>query len=404
MPRKEVIVLGAGIIGVTTAYALARRGHKVTIVDRSEGAAAGASYANGAQLSYANTDALASPAILKKIPRLLLGCDPAFRLGFSSDPDFLRWAIRFLRNCTERRSRQHTIAGLVLSLESRLALHRLLEEHPIEFAHATPGKMHLYFDDRGFESACRIARIKRANGFPQDELTRSEAASIEPAVLASRTVVGAIYSPQDEVGDAFKFCNALLGVLLKKYGVVARFNYEVAEIGQDRDSVPLRNAEGEVIEGNQVVICAGIDSARLLKPLGVTCTLWPMKGYSFTAPAGQGAPRISITDTSKRIVFCPLSGKLRVAGLAELGEWSSKVTEEHSRLLIELARASLPYAAAYEHIESVWAGTRAMTPSSLPMISRVQPRVLINTGHGMLGWTYAMGSAERIAGIVESPE
>src|SRR5690606_30661219 len=119
---------------------------------------------------------------------------------------------------------------------------------------------------------------------------------------------------------------------------------------------------------------------------------------------GQGAPRISITDTSKRIVFCPLSGKLRVAGLAELGEWGSKITEDHSRVLIDLARTSLPHAAAYEDIESVWAGTRAMTPSSLPMVSRIRPRILINAGHGMLGWTYAMGCAERIAGIVESPE
>jgi D-amino-acid dehydrogenase len=404
MPRQDLVVIGAGIIGVSTAYALARRGHRVAIVDRAKGPAFGASYANGAQLSYANTDALGSPALLKRIPKLLLGRDPSFKVSSTLDPDFLRWTIEFLRNCSESRFQDNTSAGLLLAMQSRLAMHELLEVHPIEFGMATTGKMHVYFDERSFAAAREVAKIKRANGFPQDELTASEAASIEPIVLSRKNVVGAIYSPMDEVGDAFKFSNALLGILASEYGVTVRFNYEVSNIELDRDGIELISSAGEAIRGSQIVVCAGIDSVRLLEKIGTRCSIWPMKGYSLTAPLGEQAPRVSVTDTSKRIVFCPLAGKLRVAGLAELGRWDTQVTESRSKQLIETAREAFPHAGAYDRIESVWAGVRAMTPSTLPIISRVRPNVLINSGHGMLGWTYAMGSAERVAEIVALSE
>jgi D-amino-acid dehydrogenase len=404
MPRQDLVVIGAGIIGVSTAYALARRGHRVAIVDRAEGPAFGASYANGAQLSYANTDALASSALLKRIPKLVLGRDPSFKVNSTFDPDFLKWAIEFLRNCSESRFRDNTSSGLLLAMESRLAMQKLLEAHPIEFGNAVPGKLHLYFDERAFAAAREVAKIKRANGFPQDELTRTEAASIEPLVLSRENVVGAIYSPMDEVGDAFKFSKALLDILASEYGVTTRFNYEVDKIELDSHGVMLSNSAGEVVRGSQIIVCAGIDSVGLLKKVGARCALWPMKGYSLTAPLGEQAPRVSVTDTSKRIVFCPLSWKLRVAGLAELGQWNTQVTEARSKLLIEMAREAFPYAGAYDRIESVWAGVRAMTPSTLPILSRVRPKVLVNSGHGMLGWTYAMGSAERVAEIVALSE
>lgn len=400
LPRRA-IVLGAGVVGVATAYALARRGVEVTIIDRAAIAGSGASFANGAQLSYIYTDALASNGLLKRLPSLALGLDSSFRLRPNLDPCQIVWFMRFLRNCTHQRFLENSLAGLQLGLESQLAMHALLEQHQIEFGHQSAGKMLVYDDAAAFKSACDMVLVRQSHGAEQEVLNPTEAVNKE-AALAERTggFVGAIYSPQEELGDPHKFCNALLSQLVTTYGVHVRLATEVESWNADNHTAIVTTKAGETIKADQLVICAGMDAAKLLKKHGLGSSLMPMKGYSFTAAPGQASPKMSITDVSRKVVFCPLDGAVRVAGLAELGTRDTIVDQCQLAALVSTAAGVLPRAADYAASYQGWAGIRPMTANALPIIRKIAPRVTINVGHGMLGWTYAMGSAERAARLL----
>jgi D-amino-acid dehydrogenase len=397
----SVIVIGAGVVGVATAYALARRGARVTLVDREPEPGRGTSFANGAQLSYLYTDALANPGLLKRVPGLLLGLEPAFRLRPSLDPSYLWWLVRFLRNATPARFRANTLAGLELGLESRAAMAALLAEHPLDFGHAVSGKLHVHDGAASFAAAAELVALKRGHGAEQELLGPAEACAIEPALQSrSGTFVGAVYTPQDAVGDPFRFCAGLLRVLVSAYGVQARLGTAVDRVEASPSKALVQLHGGERLTADQVVVCAGAESGRLLGTHGLGGALQPMKGYSFTVPAGTACPEVSITDVARKLVFCKLEGRLRVAGLAELGNTDRTVNPTRLDYLVATAREALPLAADYSQAGQGWAGLRPMTPSSLPLVQQVHPRLAVNIGHGMLGWTFAMGSAERLANVI----
>ncbi|MEY4238323.1 MAG: hypothetical protein RL339_924 [Pseudomonadota bacterium] len=400
LPRSAIVV-GAGVVGVATAWALARRGVSVTIIERASGPGQGASFANGAQLSYIYTDALANPALLRRIPALVLGLDPGLSLNPRLDPGMIGWLVAFLRNATTNAFLANTAAGLALGLESRLALHDLLARHPIDFGHRMAGKILVYRDQTAFAAACRLADLKRQHGGVLDILDPVAAIGIEPA-LASQPgrMVGAIHSPQEELGDPHRFCQAMIELLTASYGVSVRFGAAVQGWQETAGSVVVAAGSGDRLEADQLVISAGIDSGRVLGQLVRSSALMPMKGDSLTAPPGSGAPRMSITDVSRKIVFCPLDGAVRVAGLAELGARETRVEPARIAQLKAIAAQSLPDAADYAAARLEWAGIRPMTANSQPIIKRITPRVAINAGHGMLGWTYAMGAAERMARLI----
>lgn len=400
LPRSAIVV-GAGVVGVATAWALARRGVSVTIIERASGPGQGASFANGAQLSYIYTDALANPALLRRIPALVLGLDPGLSLNPRLDPGMIGWLVAFLRNATTNAFLANTAAGLALGLESRLALHDLLARHAIDFGHRMAGKILVYRDQTAFAAACRLVDLKRQHGGILDILDPVAAIGIEPA-LASQPgrMVGAIHCPQEELGDPHRFCQAMIELLTASYGVSVRFGAAVQGWQETAGSVVVAAGSGDRLEADQLVISAGIDSGRVLGRLVRSSALMPMKGYSLTAPPGSGAPRMSITDVSRKIVFCPLDGAVRVAGLAELGARETRVEPARIAQLKAIAAQSLPDAADYAAARLEWAGIRPMTANSQPIIKRITPRVAINAGHGMLGWTYAMGAAERMARLI----
>lgn len=399
--RPDALVVGAGVVGVTTAYALARRGLSVTIVDRAAGPGEGASFANGAQLSYVYTDALASPALVAKLPMLLMARDPAFRLKASFDPDFIRWALSFLRNATTGAFARNTLDGLRLGLESRAAMHALLQKHRIEFGHEAPGKLHFHEDAGSFAAACQVVALKRRGGAVQEALTPGEAVAIEPALsdIAGR-LAGAIYSPQEEVGDPHRFCRGLLDLLIRDYGVTARLGQAVNRIDLNGAAPVASLGDGTRLEARHLAVCTGVETPRLLRPTGIKVPIWPMKGYSFTAAPGAHAPKVSLTDVKRKIVFCRLSGRMRVAGLADLGSRDEAIDDKRLGQFIGSARQSLPDAANYDHPDSTWAGLRPMSPSSLPIIRKERCGTVLNVGHGALGWTYAMGAADRAAALL----
>lgn len=398
---QELVVVGAGVVGMATALTLSDRGHRVTVVEQADAPGHGTSFANGAQLSYSYTDALASPATLAQFPYLLAARDPAFRFHPRLDPDFLRWTLSFLRNGSAGRFRRNTLKGLALAVESRRALHALTRRHRIDFAHDMPGKIILYRSAKSFAAARAIATEKAAVGTVQSFVDADGAAAIEP-MLASigSAIVGAIHTPSEEVGDPYRFCIGAQDALVAA-GAEVRCSMAIDRIDANgtRPAVVLRC--GARLAADRIILCAGMGSTGLARTVGARLPIMPMKGYSITAAPGSAAPRVSITDAANRVVFARLGDRMRIAGLADLGRRDAGVEPDRLGALIDSARAALPDAADYDAVESSWAGLRPMTPDSLPIIRTIAPGVIANAGHGALGWTYAAGSAERVAVIVE---
>lgn len=397
---RSAIVVGAGVVGMASAYALARRGVSVTVIERRDGPGLEASFANGAQLSYAYTDALASPALLRHLPAVLLGLDPAICWRPSLDRDHIAWLMRFLRNSTANRFTANTLAGLELGLESRAAMHALIEQHDLDFGHSVAGKLHIHATRTGLDAAARIVALKRLHGADQHVLSAGEAIDLEPALADHGPFAGAVHTPGDEVGDPQRFCTAMAALLGRDYGVALRFGARVDDLGEAGAKAWVQTGSGERLMADHLVVCAGIGSGPLAARFGLGAALMPVKGYSFTAPEGPAGLRVSITDVSRKIVFCPLGGMVRVAGMAEIGARSTAVDPKALESLRSGARTSLPRAANYDQIGEGWAGVRPMKANSLPTIKRVSPRIAVNIGHGMLGWTFSMGSAERLATLV----
>jgi D-amino-acid dehydrogenase len=400
---SRVVVIGGGVIGVTTGAAIARRGLKVTVLERSEMLGAGATARNGGQLSYSYTDALASPAILRDLPGLLAGFDPAFRIRVRLSPPFLAWGLKFLANCTATRFTENTRAVLRLALSSRVALDRLRHRYPdLSFHHGTSGKLHLYDDRAKLQRAAASMDLKNRLGCEQRVLSRDETLAVEPALSVSgRAFVGAIYSPLDEAGDPRAFTQALATIAAREYAMDIMPRTVAERFILDRGRIRAVDTSRGPIEGDVFVLATGTDVPALARTAGLRVPIAAMKGYSITLPATQEAPVVSITDTRAKIVFCRLGDRLRIAGMAELGRLDASIDARRIDVLLNAARACLPAAARWQEDPHPWAGLRPMTPDSRPIIGATRlSNLFLNCGHGMLGWTLACGSAELTARCV----
>ncbi len=402
----KILILGSGVIGVTTAWWLARRGHQVIVVERAPSAGQATSFANGGQLSYCYTDALASPAILPKLHRLIAGRDPSFRIKPSTDPELLAWGLRFLRNCTRQRAAYNTANILRLALYSRHMLAELLAVQPVTFAHRRSGKLHLYADAGALEAAARGLEAKNAQGCRQVVLDRAGCLAQESALIDwPDPIAGGIYSPLDESGDAHLFTTALAKVCQHEHGVRFIFGAEARRLEVRGGRIHGVEAGDEHVEADAFVLALGAYSPLLMRTLGFRLPVYPLKGYSITVPARPGAPGVSITDTTRKMVYCTLGERLRVAGMAELYGYDETLREDRLQSLLDAARRGFPRAGAYERVLHRWAGFRPATPDSAPVLGTTgYENLFLNTGQGMLGWTLACGSAAVVADIIEGRE
>jgi D-amino-acid dehydrogenase len=400
---RTAILVGAGVIGVSSAYALARRGWNVTLVDGASGPAMGTSHANGAQLSYCYTDALGSPAVLASLPRLLSG-KGGVSFGLHFNPAYFRWAMQFALNCSASKFRSNTLALLELAAQSKRAMDALCDQHDLDFAHRTAGKINLLYSAKDQDHAAGVRAIKQTaqhGQCEQDIIDRDALYALDPALTGlDPDVIGAVSTPSEVVGDPFLFCTALLEVLMREYGAQTRFGSEVVSVQDSAGTGSVMLADGERLTADCVVIASGIDSNRLLAPLGQAEAIQPMKGYSFEMPATSGSPCISVTDGKRRLVFTNLGERIRVAGIAQLGNGTRTIDDDRIQWLIDSARECLPKGGDYSQAGRFWAGLRPATPNSQPVIRRASAALAINTGHGALGWTLAMGSAERLADLL----
>jgi D-amino-acid dehydrogenase len=390
----HVLVLGAGVVGVTTAYYLSQLGCRVTVVDRAGSVADAASYANGAQLSYSFTDALARPEFLAKIPGVLLGRSLGSRVRL--EPGLFGWGLGFLAQCTSRRARDNTIAMLRIAMRSAELLDELRASVPIEFGHRVAGKLVLLGNRAELQTAERNCRLKNRHGCDTELLTRDEAIAVEPAVQAIRDdVLAAVYSRNDEVADSRIFSERLRAWLERSRDVAFRLNTNVDGIAfRGGRAIGVRAGE-EILAADATCVCLGAWSRQLLRGAGVDSTIYPVRGYSVTLPARDTSPSVSITALKHRMVFSRINGLVRIAGFADFTGFDASADERRTNELLGLAKVIAPEAADYGAADPHgWGGFRPMTPNGRPRVGATPvPGLFTNTGHGMLGWTLACASA-----------
>lgn len=358
------------MVGVATAYMLCRAGHSVTLVDRNTSPGQGVSKANGAQLSYAYSDALAAPSILAAMPDILLGRDSAYRFRLQADPEFLIWGLRFLANCLAPRFVANTRYLLQLALETQQLLGELLAEFNLSFDYDVAGKMLLYPSRASYEKGAGVRAAKQALGFRLETLDRAAATRIEPALdHYPDTIDRVVYCPDDAVGRPDKFCGALVAGLVQRYDLRVHFGYEARKILHRGGAVTGLSFDGsDPIECDAIVVATGRETGLLRmvdRPKG---GLWPIQGYSFTASATARSMQVSITDVKRKLVFARIGEEVRVAGLADIG--SRRIAFDRRRYENLKASALAAFSDVYQPPvdETAWTEGRPCTPSSRPII------------------------------------
>lgn len=399
----HVVVIGAGVVGVTTAHYLAQAGHEVTVLERAGNVAGGTSCANGAQLSYSFVEVLPRPEMLWRMPGLLLGTDAAIRIRPPMNAAFIRWGIRFLGQCTPGRAESNTVALLQQALHSATLFRSLRKTVPGDYSYRPAGKLVVLTGKTAVAAAEASSALKAEHGCETRVLTMRQALEIEPALASMRhEYAGAVFSQGDEVADARAFTEALAARLLADTSVRIRFDTRVEGIDVDRGSLrALRTGDG-AIDADAAVVCAGIWSGELLRPLGIDARLYPVRGYSVTLPPASATPQVSVTDAERRFVISTLSHGVRIAGFADLVGFDDRRDGERIQALLDMARQAAPDAADFDAGSiNAWAANRPMTPDNLPRIGPTKiDGLYLNVGHGMLGWTLACSSGQKIAEIV----
>ena len=397
----HVCVLGAGIVGLATAWQLNRQGFQVSVIDRAA-PGAGASGGNGAQLSYSYVQPLADPSIWKQLPKLLLSPSSPLKLRPQLDPLQWRWALAFLGACNARTSRASTASLLALAARSRAAFEAMRADIAPDCDFSATGKLVLYAGAASLAGAQRQLELQRAMGSQQRLVTADECIAIEPALAGYRArIAGAVHTPSECAADCLKVCTELLRALRAR-GV--RFLLDTGITGFDvRDGrvAAVHTGAGDV-EADAFVMALGTASHRLGRQLGAYLPVYPLKGYSITLEvdtAAGAAPRVSVTDSVRKVVFARIGSRLRVAGMAELVGHDASIPAQRIEALAEATRAVFPHAGRLDALQP-WTGMRPATPTGLPIVGRLggaPSNMVFNTGHGALGFTLAFGSAERVA-------
>ena len=398
----KIIVLGAGVIGVTSAWYLAQAGHEVTVLERQAEAGMETSFANGGQVSAGHAEPWARPAVIPKLLRWLGREDAPLLFRPRADWAQWEWGLRFLLECMPGRFERNCRALAGLALYSRDCLRDLRERTRVRYDERSRGILHFATSAGDFEVLARHAEAMRALGIERQVKSAAECLQIEPALRHSEErVAGGVYTPQDESGDAHRFTQELARSCAER-GVAFRYGTVVEAIEREADAIRLQG--GERLLADAYVVALGSYSPLLLRGLGLKIPVYPLKGYSITLPLDAAepmtAPEVSLTDEAHKIVISRLGNRLRAAGTAELTGYDASVNPVRCNAIVRRIRQLFPGLGGITVVER-WAGLRPATPNNVPIIGRTRlPKLFLNTGHGTLGWTLACGSAKALADLV----
>ncbi len=397
----KVVVLGAGIIGVTSAYQLARSGHEVTVVDRQPGPALETSFANAGEVSFGYCSPWAAPGIPMKALKWLFMRHAPLILRPKVDAAMLSWMAKMLSNCTAKRYAINKSRMLRLADYSRISLAALREETGIAYDERMQGTLQLFRTQAQLDASAKDVKALAADGVPYEVLDPEGCIRAEPALAHVRDkIVGGLLTPKDETGDCFKFANAL-AAQAEALGV--RFLYDTEIKGLDVEAGRIRGVVTGTgrLDAQAVVAALGSYTPLLVRPLGIRLPVYPVKGYSLTIPITDAprAPKSTVMDETYKIAITRLGDRIRVGGMAEISGYTNDLGLARRRTLEHSVMDLFPGGNAAKG--SFWSGLRPMTPDGTPVIGPTKVAGLfLNTGHGTLGWTMCSGSARVIADLV----
>jgi len=402
----KIAVLGSGVIGVTSAYYLAAAGHDVEVIDRQSAPAMETSFANAGEISPGYASPWAAPGIPRKVLKWLFMRHAPLILCARFDPHLLRWMFAMLRECSHARYAVNKERMLRLAQFSRDRLIELRASTGIQYSQRMLGTLEVFRSQQEFDSVAKDVEVLRANGVPFEMLDARGCFSVEPGLKsAAARIVGGLRLPNDETGDCFEFTTALASLAAAK-GVTFRHGELVKSLRLAGNRVDAVLTDAGIVTADAYVVALGSYSPALLRPLGLALPVYPVKGYSLTAPIrDEGhAPQSTVMDERFKVAITRLGDRIRVGGMAELSGFNHRLpgrrreTLEHSVESLFPGGGDLPAA-------SFWCGLRPMTPDGTPIVGRTRIRNLfLNTGHGTLGWTMACGSADVLTDIISGTE
>jgi D-amino-acid dehydrogenase len=400
----RILVVGSGLIGLTSAYFLQGRGHQVTVIERAEGPGRETSFANGGLLSPSMPEPWNAPGCWRQLLGSLHRSDTALKLRVSALPGLATWGVSFLRNSTPARFERSLRSNLRLALYSLEVMKKLRADTGIEYGGATRGSLRIFRDRAALEHAVAAAARWSDGQLAFRTLSPAEAVALEPALAPiAGELAGTLHCDNDETGDAWRFCEAL-APLARARGVQLRFGVSLRGIEVDAGRVSAVHTSGERLVADRYVIAAGSYSTQLLRPVGIALPVQPVKGYSVTFELRSRAPLLGIplVDDDLHAVVTPLAGLIRAAGTAEFAGYDLTLRPERVRNLLGLVARLLPQRAELDPAAArAWCGLRPVSADGVPIIGATPvANLYVSTGHGPLGWTMAAGSAQLLSDLL----
>lgn len=398
----KILILGSGVIGVTSAWYLTKAGHDVTVLDRQPGPALETSFANAGEVSPGYASPWAAPGIpLKAVKWMFMRHSPLL-IRPSLDPAFWRFAFAMLRNCGAAAYEVNKSRMVPIAEYSRDMLQALRAETGISYDERMQGTLQLFRTDKLMSGAAKDVAVLDDLGVPNELLDVAGCVAAEPALARVREkFVGGLRLPGDETGDCFKFTEALRDLAAAR-GVDFRYGIEIRGLTTEAGRISGVVTTTGTLRADAVVVALGSYSPQLVKPLGIDLPIYPVKGYSLTVPISDpaGAPESTVMDEKHKVAITRLGDRIRVGGMAELAGFDTRL-DARRRGTLEHVVSDLYPAGGDAKQGSFWAGLRPMTPDGPPVIGKTKfANLWLNTGHGTLGWTMACGSGQVLADLV----
>ncbi len=398
----KTIVLGGGIIGITTAWYLAQEGHQVTVLERREETGLETSFQNGALLAPGHSQAWASPTAPKTLIKSLFQDDPVLRFRIRTEPEFWRWGIEFLRNCTAEKYRENTLRIMRVMKYGVEQLRVLRDKTGIEYDGNDKGIIYLFRTQQTLEHGVVAWNLLKEHGLPLEEVTREQCVEIEPALGVSKEkIAGGMFAPMDGAGDALIFTRNLARLCRDK-AVDIRLNTSVTGLKREGDRITgVRTDKGD-LDADCFVLALGLESPELARSVGIRMPIYPIKGYTMNVSTRgyNGAPTVGIIEEDNLVAFARLGDKLRVGGKAEFAGYDKSYSPDQYKGVFKVARDLFPQGADYSN-PTYYACLRPVTPGGPPILGPTRYRNLhVNAGHGAAGWTMACGASRAVVDVI----
>lgn len=403
----KVIVLGAGVIGVSSAYFLARQGHQVTVLDKHPASALGCSEGNGGQLSYSHIETWAAKASLASMLKAAFLPNSFLSLSDLTNKDFWKWFFEFYKNSAPKRAQENSRRLFRLSSYSKEVLEEIIKaETDLKFDYQNNGILHFFREPKKLEQAIKEAEFCKSLGAKVQILDAEECVKKEPTLVKifdEKKLAGGIFYEMDASGNCMLFTRALEKICQEKYGVVFEYGAEIKNIFTNYKKITGINSSKGVFTANKYVYALGAAGTRLLHGVKIESKIYPLKGYSLSIAASEQfiAPHLALTDAQNKIVYSRLGNVFRAAGTVEICGFRVNKNKHHIAFLQNVIRSTFSdFGNANEVVE--WSGFRPFRPNSIPLICEVKKygNLYLNTGHGSLGWTLSAGSAKILADLV----